>query len=295
MKRRSKEELEIFDKQFKISLDNNGDWIGFRICPSCNKEIKHYGTSKQSVRAEIEYNRNCWECEVGNRKFYDVEKYGKIEPVKRNGKWIFYRNCPECNKKIKYSSKTKSVLIRNVRNSFMANCLCGSCSIKGNRNSMANPENRKKLSNKHRMLWDSGVMEKNREIMRINSRNMQALRPPKVVRVSKLEKEIKKFLKENNIKTVSQFPIGSFKYDFLIKEKNLLIEVNGDYWHCNPKKYSPEFFHLQIKKTAQDIWADDNNKTKIAKDNGYNIITIWESDYKENKEETIKQIINYGK
>ena len=35
----------------------------------------------------------------------------------------------------------------------------------------------------------------------------------------------------------TQFPLGNFFFDARIQNTNVLIEVNGDYWHCNPKVY----------------------------------------------------------
>ena len=39
--------------------------------------------------------------------------------------------------------------------------------------------------------------------------------------------------------------INDKKYyiDVFIPVKNIAIEYNGDYWHCNPEKYSSEYFH----------------------------------------------------
>jgi hypothetical protein len=31
----------------------------------------------------------------------------------------------------------------------------------------------------------------------------------------------------------------------------IVIEYFGDYWHCNPKKYTPDFYTNQLKMTAK--------------------------------------------
>lgn len=69
----------------------------------------------------------------------------------------------------------------------------------------------------------------------------------------------------------------------------LIIECFGDYWHCNPKQYDENFI-LHIKKTAKEIWKVDEERIKnlnIVKD-----ITkiIWEHDWKNNKENILKQL-----
>ena len=66
--------------------------------------------------------------------------------------------------------------------------------------------------------------------------------------------------------------------DSYLLEKNALIEIDGDYWHCNPNKYASDYFHKNIKMTAQQIWDRDKKKTGICIELGYKIIRFWESD-----------------
>ena len=75
--------------------------------------------------------------------------------------------------------------------------------------------------------------------------------------------------------------------DIYIPKLNLIIEYNGDYWHCNPKKYDASYYHQVKKKTAQELWEYDNNKIDLIKSNGYFFEVVWESELKSNP-----QIIN---
>ena len=72
-----------------------------------------------------------------------------------------------------------------------------------------------------------------------------------------------------------------------------LIEYNGDYWYFNPNKYDSKYFNQKKNKTAKEIWDYDKNKLYLAKNNGYNIEVIWESDYKKNNNIIIELIKNY--
>lgn len=108
---------------------------------------------------------------------------------------------------------------------------------------------------------------------------------------SKLEKGIIKDLKIKGYIVSHSFKIGRKVYDIYIPDLNMLIEFNGDYWHCNPKKYKADYFHVKLNMTAKEIWAKDADKEKLAIENGYNFLTIWESDYKKNKAVIIKKII----
>ncbi len=75
--------------------------------------------------------------------------------------------------------------------------------------------------------------------------------------------------------------------------KNILIEFNGDYWHCNPKKYNGDYYNEVVGKTAFQIWEYDNQKILGARELGYLVFTIWESEFdnKESIKERFKNVI----
>ena len=57
--------------------------------------------------------------------------------------------------------------------------------------------------------------------------------------------------------------------------KNTIIEFNGDFWHCNPKKYKDGPIHkIQEEKIEKDIKL--RNYCTL---NNIQLIEIWESDY----------------
>jgi len=63
-------------------------------------------------------------------------------------------------------------------------------------------------------------------------------------------------------------------YDFCIPSKNILIEVDGDYWHCNPSIFQDG----PINKTQTENIINDALKEKLAKIRGYTLIRFWEQD-----------------
>ena len=89
----------------------------------------------------------------------------------------------------------------------------------------------------------------------------------------------------------AEFQLGRYSYD--IRKNNNLIEFNGDYWHANPKIYDDTFTNSVSNLTAKEIHDKDAKKIDYAKANGYNILVIWESDYKEDPEGTIKKCIRF--
>lgn len=68
--------------------------------------------------------------------------------------------------------------------------------------------------------------------------------------------------------------------DIVSSHKRLLIEFNGDYWHCNPEKYKSDFFHHVKNLHASEIWANDEKRLETIASLGYRIHVIWESEYK---------------
>jgi hypothetical protein len=95
--------------------------------------------------------------------------------------------------------------------------------------------------------------------------------------VSKMEIQLGEQLPSDFI---AQGRIGRYKVDFLNPNTKQVIEMFGDYWHCNPTQYAPDYYHSQLDMTAEDKWAYDNQRIQYLKDKGYHVAVIWESDYK---------------
>lgn len=99
-----------------------------------------------------------------------------------------------------------------------------------------------------------------------------------------IEREVEEILKSNNVKYVSQYRIRGFIADFLIGD-NLVIEVQGDYWHCNPLIYNEPQNEIQKHKIKQD-----RMKRGCFNELGYKILYVWEYDLNNNYEKTLETI-----
>jgi len=110
---------------------------------------------------------------------------------------------------------------------------------------------------------------------------------------SKLEDKFCEILDNLNIKYQQFFYAKSIKafYDFYLPIFNLIIEVDGDFWHCNPNtKYSEPIYETQIKNLKRD-----QEKNKWASDNNYKLLRFWEYDINNNVSqivETLKKELN---
>ena len=104
-------------------------------------------------------------------------------------------------------------------------------------------------------------------------------------RKSKFNNDVYSFLEKlYNIEDEKFIKVKNGKYfgDILLKEFDIIIECNGDYWHCNPNIYNENYFHKKIRKTAKEIWEKDLIKRKIITKSGYIVIVIWEYDWNNN-------------
>jgi hypothetical protein len=59
-----------------------------------------------------------------------------------------------------------------------------------------------------------------------------------------------------------------------------VYEFNGDYWHGNPNKFPPEQFNTNAKKTMGELFKATQIRSKRLQNAGYEVIEIWESDWK---------------
>lgn len=73
--------------------------------------------------------------------------------------------------------------------------------------------------------------------------------------------------------------------------ENILIEFQGTYWHCDPRVYESNFFHVQKGRTAEEIWDYDLSKQKLAKEHGYKVFVVWEKDC---EEDMCKELERFG-
>lgn len=156
-------------------------------------------------------------------------------------------------------------------------------------------ESRKKMSDKHKQNWinKSDVQKEEwKQKLKIGQKNAKEKDPVyynnlkraagKISNAlqtryhkTKIEEIFEQILINNNIEYEYSFILNSlYQYDFIIKNTNILIEVDGDYWHGNPNIYK-ELNHIQIDKQEKD-----KIKEEYAKQYGYKVIRIWEQELK---------------
>jgi G:T-mismatch repair DNA endonuclease (very short patch repair protein) len=111
---------------------------------------------------------------------------------------------------------------------------------------------------------------------------------------SKIEKEVFLYIKKNlNANVKANVPINKYVVDIIDGKK--IIEFYGDFWHANPKyfKMNDKIKSFNINKTAEEIWLHDKQRIDFLESLGYNVLIIWECDWKKNKTECISLIKKY--
>ena len=111
----------------------------------------------------------------------------------------------------------------------------------------------------------------------------------KLYGTSKLEEDFaKEFLDKLNIRYIYQFEAKDIKrfYDFYLPDSNLLIEIDGDYFHSNPLIYeNKELNKMQIRNKKIDEY-----KNKWALLHSIPIMRIWEYDIRHNPEKVMSML-----
>jgi very-short-patch-repair endonuclease len=89
------------------------------------------------------------------------------------------------------------------------------------------------------------------------------------------------------------FSSGTYRYfvDIFSENLKMIVEYNGDYWHCNPLTYTGSFFHSKKQKYASQIWGEDMERMNIFKKMGYHTITVWESEYYGDKQGVLDRLV----
>lgn len=281
----------IDNKKFKInkSLSNLSRYLNetnknlYQIfdvsnkCLQCGKETK------------ISFSRN----ELSIFKFCSI----KCHNLYKKDNTIY--NCPICEKEFLYKEKDKKFYgtCGNIecidqhkknrnKNISKTHWTKGKDSDKIHSNKIKTRlENDRKFNRKY-VPWNKGKKNvySKETIEKIRNATIKQMSDGKIKK-TKIEIKIEQFLIEQNINYKYSFILNKRQYDFIIKDHNLLIEADGDYWHGNPSKYK-ELSDRQILKQK-----DDRIKDRIAKENGFEIIRFWESDIYNKFDEVKNKII----
>lgn len=77
-------------------------------------------------------------------------------------------------------------------------------------------------------------------------------------------------LNELKVKFETQKIIQGKIFDFYLPDKNIIVEVDGNYWHSYNKTLT------EMNDVQKKIYYNDRRKDTLAKGLGYKLLRIWE-------------------
>lgn len=86
--------------------------------------------------------------------------------------------------------------------------------------------------------------------------------------------------------------IERWNVDILIESRKLIVEYFGTWWHTDPRKFDDNYVHVFTRKTAKSIRERDARKIEYLTSVGYNVVVVWENDWKENNAREKERIID---
>lgn len=111
---------------------------------------------------------------------------------------------------------------------------------------------------------------------------------------SLLEEEIFQYVKTKNSSAKHNLMICKYNVDIVVENK--LIEVFGDYWHANPLLYEAAdtiIYPGDARILVSDKWNFDRIRLEYLKAIGYDVLVVWESDWRKNLENTQQTILDF--
>lgn len=157
--------------------------------------------------------------------------------------------------------------------------------IMGDNNSSKRPEVRSKMSETRKRL---GLSAGKNNPMYGKTHTHEAIK--KIIRkrsMTSIEQIAAKSLDGAGIEYYSQFFLRddgkTYAYDFKIKGRPIIIEIDGDYWHGGPG--CDKYFRY-----VDSVKRNDNIKNRVAQSQGFLVIRVWGSEMKQNTNALLERI-----
>jgi len=110
----------------------------------------------------------------------------------------------------------------------------------------------------------------------------------KIGYISKAHQQIHESLSELGFET--HIVISGMQVDECNEKLKIVLEYNGDFWHCNPEKWTSDQYNKTIKMTAGEKWTADLNRKRVLTKLGYEVLVIWESEWIKDKNKCLDRI-----
>ena len=102
---------------------------------------------------------------------------------------------------------------------------------------------------------------------------------------TKIEVLMQEVLTDAGYNFETQIPILSYFPDILLTDYDIIIECDGNYWHCNP-----DIYPIPINDIQRKVLRTDSIRDKKLMEEGYTVLRFWECDIENNIEECLQTI-----
>ena len=240
-------------------------------------------------------------CELCENVFYYTFK---IQSHRASRKIANGRNlCKDCTKK--ENMKNFSMIGTKTLTSFSPEEKSRQCSYAGKCSAKSDKPNPSKFSTDR---WNSLTEEEQQaQVKRAAAGLHRKLKDPifaaqyyakifaqtKIGYQSKGHKDLHDLISELGF--VSHVQISNMQVDECNENLKIVVEYNGDFWHCNPNKWKADEYNSTIRMTAGEKWTKDRARKAQLRKMGYTLIVVWESDWQTDalkQLSKIKEIVN---
>lgn len=279
----------------------------------------HNTSSWYHTRYKELYNPTCLKCgkELNGKK--GRKEFPMFCSLKCSGDYnkqtIISKMRPKIIERYKTDPSYRNKISKGVRKSIKED-INGSYSRRNA--TMRTPEHRKRASRQMKKQWKNQEYRNNQmeqlkkirqtpEFSKKMSDNMKnrwrnPVTRPKMYnaifnnnfRYSKLHLRIREELELDSLGFIGEQRINTLRVDELNMDKKLIIEINGDYVHANPKKYNA-FDEIRLPGSsylAKEKWEKDKNRTEYLESLGYTVLILWESDNLYDFKEKLIKLLN---
>lgn len=295
--RKKNSKIYIFeDGTYIKSQDTVGKQFKY-VCSECGNEF--YSGTKPEYGRDIYICRKCLSLNHnGMSGKHHTEEYKKQKSVMMSGRYDGEKN-PMYGKSWK-DFTTQDIIDEHNKKISIANS--------GEKNPMYGKSVKEFMTDEKYLLWKQHISDsywnktkEERELIYKNVHNTlvklkenypeyykeiksrggkAAMSKPQNYEKSSLEIIVETWLKNHNVDYEYSPIMDSFQYDFIIHNKRILIEVQGDYWHGNPNFFNED--GSDNKRKLNDIQKAKQEKDKLkiefAKKHNFELICIWEEE-----------------
>ena len=262
------------------------------ICDNCGKIFyrRKYHIDRQSNNQQ--HNFCCVECEMEykHKETYEIRKCEicgtKFECSKKSTQRFCSQKC---------NSEWQKTLIGTNNSNFTQEIIkCDYC----HKEFYEKPSNIQRFEHHFccvecRQRWYAEIWSQREELKERSRKTMlRELENGEISKTNSLPQQIiDNLLSELDIKFEREKNIKYYCVDNYLIDYNLIIEVQGDYWHCNPLK-----FNNKITKTQYNRISKDKAKHTYVKNNyEIEILYLWENDIFNNIDLCKNLILEYIK